>query len=144
MNLFKHVESGRRVGPRRILLYGSCGIGLSSFAAGLPAPVFVPADASTAHIDCQRFPVARRFADLMQALQELYIEPHDYRTVVIDPLEAVAWLIHDKLGAQRGIKHPSTLLNAGDEVLLCWKQLLRRLDLLRGDIDLHVVLVGHA
>ena len=55
MNLFKQLESGRTFGPRRILPYGTCGIGLSSFAAGLPAPVFVPVDESTSHIDYQRF-----------------------------------------------------------------------------------------
>jgi len=144
MNLFKHLESARTFPPRRILLYGIRGIGTSSFAAGLSAPVFVPADESIAHIECPRFPIAKRFADLMQALQELYIEPHDYRTVIIDPLEAVERLIRDEVCHQHNVKHLTDLPRAASHVQAHWQRLLRRLDLLHGDIDLHVVLVGRA
>lgn len=144
MNLFKHLESGRAYPPRRILLYGIHGIGTSSFATGLPSAVFVPADQSIAHLNCQRFPVAKNFADLMQSLQELYIEPHDYDTVVLDPLGAIELLIRDEVCREHNIKHSADLPQAGDYVLGYWRRLLRRLDLLRSDIDLHVVLVGHA
>lgn len=144
MNLFKQLESVRRFGPRRILLYGVHGIGTSSFAAGLPSPVFVPADESVSHIECPRFPIARCFADLMQALQELYVEPHDYRTVILDPLKAVERLIQDEVCHQHNVKHLTDLAHATRHMLVCWQRLLRRLDLLHNDIDLHVVLIGHA
>ena len=53
MNLIDQIESGRAVRPRRVLLYGTRGIGLSSFAAALPSPIFtsVPGMAlpSTSH-----------------------------------------------------------------------------------------------
>ena len=144
MNLFKHLESARTFPPRRILLYGIRGIGTSSFAAGLSAPVFVPADESVAHIEC---PLSHRqvdFADLMQALQELYIEPHDYRTVIIDPLEAVERLIRDEVCHQHNVKHLTDLPARPATMQAHWQRLLRRLDLLHSDIDLHVVLVGRA
>ena len=144
MNLFKHLESARTFPPRRILLYGLRGIGTSTFAAGLPSPVFAPADDSVSHIACPRFPAAKRFADLMQALQELYIEPHEYRTVVLDPLDAVELLIRDEVCRDRNAKHLADVAHAGGYVFTYWRRLLRRLDLLRSDIDLHVVLVGHA
>lgn len=144
MNLFKQLESGRTFPPRRILLYGIHGIGASSFAAGLLAPVFVPADQSTSGVNCQRFPAARRFADLMTALEELYIEAHDYRTVVVDPLGAVEGLIREAVCRERGVKQLADAPRAGKDLLIHWRRLLRRLDLLRSDIDLHVVLVGHA
>ena len=144
MNLFKQLESARTFAPRRILLYGARGIGTSSYAAGLPSPVFVPTDESVSHIECPRFPIARRFANLMQALQELYVEPHDYRTVILDPLEAMERLIQDEVCHQHNIKHLTDLPHATRHMQVYWQRLLRRLDLLRGDIDLHVVLVGHA
>lgn len=144
MNLFKHLESGRAFPPRRVLLYGLHGIGTSTFAAGLPSPVFVPANDSIAHINCQRFPVAKSFAEFMQSLRELYIKPHDYRTVVLDPLEAIEQLINQEVCHERGVKHLWQLPNAAIYLLAHWRRLLRRLELLRGDIDLHIVLIGHA
>lgn len=146
MNLFDQIESGRAIRPRRVLLYGPRGIGLSTFAAALPSPVFVTVDDSVAHLDCQRFPVARRFGGVMAALQELYVQPHDYRVVVIDPLDALERLVIDKLCRERGIEHVDDILFAKGYTLALtiWRQLLGRLDLLRTDIGLHCVLVARA
>lgn len=144
MNLFKQLESTPAIRSQRLLIYGLPGIGTSTFAAGLSSAVFVPADDSTSHIRCARFPMAKQFGDLMQALEELYIEPHDYRTVVVDPLDAVERLIREEVSRQHGAKPLNRIPHAGDCVLAHWRRLLRRLDLLRDDIPLHVVLVARA
>ena len=146
MSLFDQIESGRAIRPRRVLLYGPRGIGLSSLAAALPSPVFVTVDDSVAHLDCRRFPVARRFGGVMAALQELYVQPHDYGVVVIDPLDALERLVIDELCRERGIEHVDDILFAKGYTLALtvWRQLLGRLDLLRNDIGLHCVLVARA
>ena len=144
MNLFKQLESTPAIRSQRLLIYGLPGIGTSTFAAGLSSAVFVPADDSTSHIRCARFPVAKHFGDLMQALEELYIEPHDYRTVIVDPLDAVERLIREEVSRHHGAKPLAEIPHAGDCVLAHWRRLLRRLDLLRDDIPLHVVLVARA
>ena len=146
MKLFNQIESGRVIGPRRILLYATRGIGASTFAAGFPAPIFVPADDSMSHIDCARFPVARRFGQVMLALHELYVEPHDYRTVVIDPLDTLELLIWDEFCRERGIEHIEDvpLAKGYTLALSVWRQLLWRLDLLRSDIGLNILLVARA
>ena len=146
MNLFKQIETGVARQPRRILLYGVHGIGVSTFAAGLPSPVFVPADGGVRHLDVPRFPVVQRFATLMQALHELYVQPHTYRTVVLDPLEAVKQLVWEATGRESGVEHLEQLpFDRGFTLALShWRQLMERLELLRADIGLHVVLVAHA
>jgi len=144
MNLFKQLESAAAVRPQRMLIYGLPGIGTSSFAAGLPSPVFVPADDSTSHVRCARFPAAKRMADLMRALEELYIEPHDYRTVVVDPLDAVERLVRDEICRHHGGKPLNEIPQAAAHVLIHWRRPLRRLDLLRDHIGLYVVLVARA
>lgn len=146
MNLFDQIESGRAIRPRRVLLYGPRGIGLTTFAAALPSPVFVTVDDSIAHLDCPRFPVAERFGGVMAALQELYVQPHDYRVIVIDPLDALERLVIDELCRERGIEHVDDILFAKGYTLALtlWRQLLNRLDLLRNDIGLHCVLIARA
>ena len=88
--------------------------------------------------------MAKQFGDLMQALEELYIEPHDYRTVVVDPLDAVERLIQEEVSRHHGAKPLNEIPQADDCVVAHWRRLLRRLDLLRDDIPLHVVLVARA
>jgi hypothetical protein len=146
MNLIDQIESGQASRPRRVLLYGPRGIGLTTFAAALPSPVFVTVDDSVAHLDCPRFPIARRFGGVMAALQELYVQPHDYRVVVIDPLDTLERLVIDELCRERGIEHVDDILFAKGYTLALtvWRQLLGRLDLLRNDIGLHCVLVARA
>ncbi len=146
MNLIDQIESGRAVRPRRVLLYGARGIGLSTFAAALPSPIFVTCDDSVAHLDVPRFPVARRFGDVMRAIQELYVQPHDYRVVVLDPLDVLEQRVLDELCRERGIEQADDLLFAKGYALALsvWRQLLTQLDHLRNDIGLHCVLVARA
>lgn len=146
MNLIDQIESGKASGPRRVLLYGPHGIGLSTFVAALPSSVFVTVDDSVAHLDCQRFPVTQRFGGVMAALQELYVQPHNYSVIVIDPLDALERLVIDEVCRERGIEHIDDILFAKGYTLALtvWRQLLRRLDLLRNDIGLHCVLVARA
>jgi len=146
MNPLNQIESGRAIRPRRILLYGPRGMGLSTVAAALPSPVFVTVDDSVAHLDVPRFSIAVRFSGVMAALQELYVQPHDYRVVVIDPLDALEQLVLDALCRERGIERADDLLFAKGYTLALsvWRQLLERLDHLRRDIGLHCVLVARA
>jgi hypothetical protein len=144
VKLFDKIHARSITRPRRILLYGIRGIGTSTLASGLRAPVFIPTDESTNHVVCSRFPVCRRFDQIMQALQELYVEPHEYGTVVIDSLDSVELLIGDELCRARNAEHLAAIPDGQALALAQWQKLLRRLDLLSSDIGLHIVLVGHA
>ncbi|MFU8828374.1 MAG: AAA family ATPase, partial [Phycisphaerales bacterium] len=42
MNLMNHIERGRAARPRRIMVYGTHGIGKSTFGATAPRPIFIP------------------------------------------------------------------------------------------------------
>ncbi len=97
MKLFDQIHTRSVKRPRRILFYGIRGIGTSTLAAGLRAPVLIPTDESTNHIACTRFPVCRRFDQVMQALQDLYVGLHEYATVILDSLESVELSIGDEL-----------------------------------------------
>ena len=144
MKLFDQIHTRSVKRPRRILFYGIRGIGTSTLAAGLRAPVLIPTDESTNHIACTRFPVCRRFDQVMQALQDLYVGLHEYATVILDSLESVELSIGDELCRARNAEHLAAIPDGQALALAHWQKLLRRLDLLRGGVGLHIVLVGHA
>ncbi|MBN1512121.1 MAG: AAA family ATPase, partial [Phycisphaerae bacterium] len=76
MKLLEQVQRGPVAAPRRTLLYGVHGVGKSSWGAIADAPIFIQTEDGLADIDCQRFPLATKYADVLAALGELYTEPH--------------------------------------------------------------------
>jgi len=80
--------------PRRIVLYGTHGIGKSTWAACAPKPVFIPTEDGIRNIDVPSFPLANHISDVFQAVGELASEPHEYETAIIDSadwFEKLAW-----------------------------------------------------
>ena len=146
MHLIDPRQSGHTVGPRRVLLYGTRGIGTTTLAAALPAAVVVPCDDGAAHVNCRRFAPARRFGQLLRALHELYAEPHAFGTVVIDTLDGIERLALGEAAREHGVEHPEQMPFARGYALALpfWRQLLDQLDRLRDERGMHCVLVGHA
>jgi len=146
MNLLQQIESEPVRRPRRMLFYGTRGIGLSTFAATFPESVFVPTDDSLHHVACRRFPVARRFGQVTRALQELYNEPHGYRTVVLDPLDGVERLILDEIRRERGVEHIDAIAFSKGYALALdyWQAILSALDALRDDLGMTCLLIARA
>ncbi|MFQ5734290.1 MAG: AAA family ATPase, partial [Planctomycetaceae bacterium] len=86
MQLLQQIQSGRKPSPRRVMLFGTHGIGKSTFGAMAPGPIFIQTEDGLGEIDCDRFPLTQSFDDAMQALSELYTAEHSYRSVVVDSL----------------------------------------------------------
>jgi len=78
MTLLKQIRSGSRHSPPRLLLYGTEGIGKSTTASQAPKTIFIPTEDGLDQIDCDSFPLARRFDEVMSAISALYSEQHDY------------------------------------------------------------------
>ncbi len=95
MGLMEQIQSGRSHMPPRIMTYGTEGVGKSSLAAETPRAIFVQTEDGLGEINCDKFPLARSFDDVMAALQELATEPHDFETIVIDSLDWLERLIWD-------------------------------------------------
>lgn len=89
MQLLQKVTTGRQNRPRRVLLYGTHGIGKSTFGSQADRAVFIQTEDGLGEIDCARFPLASSYRDAMTAIEELYSSEHDFATVVID---SVDWL----------------------------------------------------
>ena len=104
MTLMKQIRSGLRHSPPRFLIYGTEGIGKSTTAAQAPKPIFIPTEDGLDQIDCNSFPLARTFDEVMSAVSALYSEQHDYQSVVIDSLDWLERLIWDDVCREYGVK----------------------------------------
>lgn len=78
------VKSGRLSGPKKVLIYGTGGIGKSSLAALAPNPISLDIEGSTDELDCKRIgpDQIETFADLRAVMSGDKVDPYD--TVNID------------------------------------------------------------
>jgi hypothetical protein len=148
MGLLQSVHKGRRPMPPRILLYGTEGIGKSTFGARAPAPIFVPTEDGLGEIDCHHFPLADSIDQVIEDLAALHKEPHDYQSVVVDSLDWLERLIWDEVCAEYGVKSIEKVdggyAKGYTHALTPWREVLSRLDALRLDRGMVVILIAHA
>ncbi|MFH1680590.1 MAG: ATP-binding protein, partial [Candidatus Eisenbacteria bacterium] len=146
MKLLEQVTRGKTPAPRRVLLYGTHGVGKSSWAAQAPRPVFLQTEDGLGEIDCNRFPLTTSFAGAMQVLSELYREPHPYQTMVVDSLDWMERLIWEAVCQKHGVESIEDIGFAKGYVfaLTQWRDLLDGLSALRDHRSMTVILIAHS
>ena len=146
VSLLNQVQRGILPAPRRTLLYGTHGIGKSTFGAMAEKPIFVQTEDGLANIECDRFPLTGRYGDVVAALGELYTEPHEYRTIVVDSLDWLERLIWADVCRTRGVESIEDIGYGKGYVfaLTHWRDVLAGLDALRNDRGMSVALIAHA
>lgn len=146
MSALASILTGTKPGPRRMLVYGTAGIGKSTFATCAPSPIVIQTEDGLNEIDCHKFPVATALADVMASLAALYSEEHPYRTVVIDSMDWLERLIWAKVCADR---QAATIEDIGygkgyTFAIQHWRDVLDGLTALRERRGMTVVLIAHA
>ena len=141
-----HLRKGRISAPLRVLCYGAEGVGKSTFAAGAPKPLWLGAEGGTGHLDVDRLPEPKAWADVMSSLSDVRREGHDYRTLVVDPL---GWL--EPLCWAEVTKGVGTIESAAGgygkgyvAAHMLWRQMLQELDAIWTERSMAIVLLAHA
>jgi hypothetical protein len=148
MTLMSRVERGRTPKPPRLLVYGTEGIGKSTFAASAPRPIYVQTEDGLDEIACDKLPLATTYDAVLGALAELRHEQHEYETVVIDSLDWLERLVWDKLCGQYGVssieKVDGGYARGYMHALTFWREIIDHLNVLRGARGMVVLLIAHA
>ena len=144
-NLSAIKKNKRRV-PLRILVYGSDGVGKSTFATKAPKPLFFDLEDGLVNIKTDRWEMRKAsFDEVMEGLRFLYKEEHGYKTVVIDSVDWLETKIHQKVAEESGKQSIEDIGYAkGYTVALdYWNQLLSAFDALRDLKKMNIILLGH-
>lgn len=151
MSLLNEISGGKIKKPHRILLYGTAGIGKSTFGAMADKPIFVPTEDRQAHLDCDAF-FKRRVPARCTSLDEfnnclatLYSEEHKYKTVVIDTLDWLEQLIFADVCRFRKVTSINEIKfeDGQKSALIQWGEILAGLDALLNVRDMTVILLAH-
>lgn len=144
--LIEQITNGRSQAPRRLMLYGTHGVGKSTFAAHAPGPIFIQTEDGLGEIECDKFPLTTEFPEAMRALSELYTEKHKFRTIVVDSLEWLERLIWADVCRRRNVANIEDIGYSKGYVfaLTQWREFLEGLTALRNDRGMMVILIAHA
>jgi hypothetical protein len=142
------IQHGRVSRPPRVLLYGVEGIGKSTFGSQAPSPIFVQTEDGLDGIDCARFPLATRYAEVCAALNTLRNEQHEYATIVIDSLDWLERLIWDHLCNEAGVnsieKVDGGYGKGYSQAMAYWCEIVGHLNALRNERSMAVLLIAHS
>ncbi|CAN5265986.1 hypothetical protein BH11PLA2_BH11PLA2_37000 [soil metagenome] len=148
MSTLAKIQHGRTPKPPRLLVYGTPGIGKSTFGSQAPKPIFVPTEDGLDEIDCAKFPLAANYEDVMAALVELRTQPHDYETVVLDSLDWLERLVWDRVCTDFSVKNiekaDGGYARGYTHAVTYWREIVEQLNLLRHQRGMVVVMIAHA
>ena len=142
-----------------ILIYGPQGVGKNTFACCEHAPLSVESPPGAARagvvviqteeglgdIKAPAFPKAVSFEEVMEALGSLYIEEHQFDTIVIDSLdwlEPLIWEYTCRMNSWPDIENPGF----GKGYIftdLVWRQFFSAINDLRNDKGMTVIMTAH-
>ncbi len=150
MSLLQNIKRGVQQRPQRVIIYGPEGVGKSTLAAGLPAPVLLDTEQGSSHIDVARLD-CRSYGDVINAIEELKQGGHEFRTVIIDSIDWCERLFVNAFIREHNKRANASLKSIEDfgygkgykMIEPVAMDLLSRLNALMG-AGMNVVLVGHS
>ena len=79
-----YITKGKILRPLKVVVYGSEGIGKTTFAAQFPDPLFIDTEDGTAHLDVRRVKKPESWDELITIVGEVAEDPKVCKTLVID------------------------------------------------------------
>ena len=139
------ITRGKTVVPRRVMLYGTHGIGKSSWAAQAPDVLFLNLEDGLADIDCAKTEHLQNWERVVEALTWLAQQQHDFKTLAIDTVDWLEAMIHQQVASDAGKKSIADIgYGAGyKSAVAYWDKLLTMLEWLRNEKRIGIVLLSH-
>lgn len=145
-SLLAGITRGKIKSPDRIVIYGPEGCGKTTWAANAPDAIFLPAEDGTDRVNVTRLPTPEKWADVLDSVDELRTGKHDFKTFVIDTLDAIEVLLwrficnRDGKNTIEDYGYGKGYTVALDE----WRKLLDGLERLRNERKMQIILIAHS
>jgi hypothetical protein len=141
----KDIQTKAKQKPPRILLYGGAGIGKTTFAASMTKPIFLITEDGLGQIKVPHFPLIKSFDTIIERLQTLVDDDHDYKTVVVDSLDWLEPLVWEKCCKDnnwKNIEQPG--FGKGYKVALSyWRSYIDLMNKLRDQRGMTIMQLAH-
>lgn len=141
------LTKAKAVLPPRVLVYAPPKVGKTTFAAEWPNPVFLQLeDGTSGDLELTTFGLLESYDDFMSGLNALCTEEHDFKTVVVDTIDALEPLIWHKVCSDNNwnsIEEPG-FGKGYVEAAGYWAKVLKATDYLRRSKGMNILFLGHS
>lgn len=137
---------GKTPSPRRLVVYGTKGIGKSTFANAAPNPFFINIENGLDNIDVfAKTGWLQTYADVVYWIAWLATNEHEFKTVVIDSADWLESVIFKLVAHDEGKEHIQQIGYAKGFLTAAEKfsYLFRGLEMLRQQKKMHVIFLAH-
>lgn len=138
------IHKGKRACPRRIMLYGTKGIGKSTWA-NIDGAFFINLEDGLNDIDCVSTEWLTHYDQVVEAIAWLMGNPNPYRAIVIDSADWFQKLLFDAVASENK-KETIEQIGYGKGYLAAAKKLeyvIQGLDRLRISQGKHIIFLAH-
>jgi len=133
--------------PPRDLIYGIQGVGKTTLAAQMPAPIFLATEDGLSGLEGVAHWEIRSYQDCIDAVSVLHGE-HQFQTAVFDTVTAFEPMLNRRLLQQAGLDSLDKVAGGYSkwrmESLPLWQDVLEGLDSLRINSGMRITLIGHS
>ena len=140
-----NITRGPKKTAIRVGIYGTEGVGKTTFASMFPGAVFIDTEGSTVHMDVARFDQPIELGDVINQIQYVISNPQKIGTLIIDTMDWLEKLIFQSVCAEKKIQNIEDL-GYGKGYVYAKQKMQQILEMLDTVISLgvHVVLVCHS
>lgn len=140
-----NISRGPMQSAKRVGIYGTEGVGKTTFASKFPGAVFIDTEGSTKHMDVARFDPPDCLDDVIRQINYVFSNPKQFGTLVIDTVDWLEKLIFQNVCVEKKIQNIEDLGYGKGYVYAKQKmqQILEMLDQCVA-VGVHVVLVCHS
>ena len=140
-----NITRGPKKSAIRVGIYGTEGVGKSTFASNYPGAVFIDTEGSTTHMDVARFDPPEELGDVIKQINYVISNPDRFGTLVIDTVDWLEKLIFQNVCAEKKIQNIEDL-GYGKGYIYAKQKMQEILSMLDQVIamGIHVVLVCHS
>lgn len=129
-------------------MYGTEGVGKSTWADGAPDALFIGAEEGTNHLESAKLPSFKTWEEFLQVLHELLIKDHKYKTLVIDTVDSLEPLLQQWIVAKNGGGNMNTAAggygNAYKIAAEEWLKVIETCRAIRDVKNMNIIFLGHA